>query len=306
MGTLLDRELFNVASLVEQGYTDDAIDGLPVIVQSKADHKLRRTAPVTPPGLKVKQQLGSIDSVAGTFAQDKTVNFGRLLGKAAQKVKPSATHNDQLGPTTAAPTPNITVAGLAGVNRIWLDAKVSVSLEESVPQTGAPTMWESGYDGTGIDLGHPDVKDKVVASKNFSDETSVQDGHGHGTHVASTAAGTGAASDGLRKGVAPGADLVIGKVMDDSGSGADSDIIAGMQWAAGEGDANVINMSLGGEPTDGTDPLSLALNELTEEHGVLFVTSAGNDGLHHRPTAADALRGRRDQDRAGQGLGVLR
>ncbi|MGH3353912.1 MAG: S8 family peptidase [Nocardioides sp.] len=301
VGTLLDRELFNVASLVEQGYTDDAVDGLPVIVQSKEGSNARSRGASTPPGLKVEQRLASIDSVAGTLAHGEAESFGRLLGKAARDVKPTATKGDTQGRSSSGSTPDITVDGLAGVERIWLDEKVKVSLEESVPQTGAPTMWAAGYTGTGmkvgvldtgIDQNHPDVADKIVASKNFSSNDSVQDGHGHGTHVASIAAGTGAASDGLRKGVAPGASLVIGKVMDDSGSGANSDIIAGMEWAVGEGDADVINMSLGGGYTDGTDPMSLAVNELTEEHGVLFVVSAGNDGPRSStltaPATADA------------------
>ena len=61
----------------------------------------------------------------------------------------------------------------------------------------------------------------------------VTDVNGHGTHVASTVAGTGAASDGKEKGVAPGADLAIGKVLNDAGSGAESWIIEGMEWGAG-------------------------------------------------------------------------
>jgi subtilisin family serine protease len=50
-------------------------------------------------------------------------------------------------------------------------------------------------------------------------------------------------------------------------------------------------MSLGGEPTDGTDPLSQAVNALTEQYGTLFVVSAGNSGVHEpvsSPGAADA------------------
>ena len=71
------------------------------------------------------------------------------------------------------------------------------------------------------------------------------DRNGHGTHVASTIAGTGAASDGLNKGVAPGADLVVGKVLDENGQGQDSWVIDGMEWAAQAQDADVVNMSLG-------------------------------------------------------------
>ena len=54
---------------------------------------------------------------------------------------------------------------------------------------------------------------------------------------------------------------------DDSGTCFDSDIIAGLEWAA-EGGAAVVNLSLGGEDTEGVDPLEEAINTLTAQHGV--------------------------------------
>ncbi|MEK8106617.1 S8 family serine peptidase [Micromonospora sp. M12] len=71
--------------------------------------------------------------------------------------------------------------------------------------------------------------------------------------------------------------MLVGKVLDDGGSGYDSSIIAGMEWAAHSG-AKVVSMSLGGDPTDGTDPMSQAVNDLTAETGALFVVAAGNSG----------------------------
>ncbi|MBQ1015864.1 S8 family serine peptidase, partial [Micromonospora sp. M51] len=71
--------------------------------------------------------------------------------------------------------------------------------------------------------------------------------------------------------------LLVGKVLDDAGSGYSSSIIAGMEWAAHSG-AKVVSMSLGGDPTDGTDPMSQAVNDLTAETGALFVVAAGNSG----------------------------
>nr|WP_221382958.1 S8 family serine peptidase [Actinoplanes polyasparticus] len=101
---------------------------------------------------------------------------------------------------------------------------------------------------------------------------------GHGTHVASTIAGNGAASGGQERGVAPGVRLHVAKVLDDEGYGQESWIISGMEWAAREQHARVINVSLGGDGTDGTDPMSLAVNQLSEETGALFVVAAGNAG----------------------------
>jgi subtilisin family serine protease len=131
---------------------------------------------------------------------------------------------------------------------------------------------------TGIDPNHPDVKGSIINAKNFTADPDYIDHHGHGTHCASTIAGSGAASGGKLKGVAPGAELLIGKVLSNAGSGSDSGIIAAMDWAVKEG-ADVVSMSLGNPtPSDGTDPLSQAVNNLSETTDTLFVIAAGNAG----------------------------
>src|SRR5690606_6577505 len=160
----------------------------------------------------------------------------------------------------------------------------------SVPLIGADQAWEAGLTGegvtvavldTGADLDHPDLVDVVTESTSFVPDEGVEDVNGHGTHVASTIAGSGAASaaeDGpVLKGVAPGADLVVGKVLGDDGYGMESWIIDGMEWAAER--ADVVNMSLGNTvPDDGTEPMALALQQLSEETGALFVVASGNLG----------------------------
>ncbi|MFF4291913.1 S8 family serine peptidase, partial [Streptomyces sp. NPDC001633] len=190
----------------------------------------------------------------------------------------------------------------AGIAHVWLDGVRKASLDKSVPQIGAPTAWKAGYNGkgvkiavldTGIDATHPDLKDQVIESKNFSTAADALDHFGHGTHVASIVGGTGAASSGSRKGVAPKAELLIGKVLGDDGYGSESQVIDGMEWAAAE-HAKVVNMSLGSdEPTDGTDPMSQALNTLSASGNTLFVVAAGNAGENGdstigSPGAADA------------------
>ncbi|MFJ7121659.1 S8 family peptidase [Streptomyces albogriseolus] len=174
----------------------------------------------------------------------------------------------------------------SGVARIWLDGVRKASLDTSVGQIGTPKAWEAGYDGkgvkiavldTGVDATHPDLKGQVTASKNFTSAPTTGDVVGHGTHVASIAAGTGAQSKGTYKGVAPGAKILNGKVLDDAGFGDDSGILAGMEWAAAQG-ADIVNMSLGGMDTPETDPLEAAVDKLSAEKGILFAIAAGNEG----------------------------
>ncbi|MGM1063225.1 S8 family serine peptidase [Saccharothrix sp. Mg75] len=173
-------------------------------------------------------------------------------------------------------------ARAAGIARVWLDGPVRATLDRSVPQVGAPRAWEAGHTGlgarvavldTGVDPTHPDLAGAVVESRNFSDSPDTDDRVGHGTHVAATITGAG-----TYRGVAPDSAVLNGKVLGDHGGGRESDVIAGMEWAAAAG-ADVVNMSLGSSmPTDGTDPMSQALDRLTSTTGALFVVAAGNSG----------------------------
>jgi subtilisin family serine protease len=166
---------------------------------------------------------------------------------------------------------------------VWLDEPMRASLDRSVAQIGAPAAWAAGHTGagstvavldSGIDAKHPDMAGAIVGEQNFTDSDTVFDRFGHGTHVASTITG----DNEKYKGVAPDARLLNGKVLDDTGWGTTSGIIAGMEWAAASG-ADVVNMSFGGlRPSDGTDPLSQAVDRITAETGVLFVVAAGNFG----------------------------
>ncbi|MEV0586799.1 S8 family peptidase [Nonomuraea sp. NPDC050310] len=239
----LDPALFAVSDLIEQGYDDAKTSKLPLLLLNESKGESFAAASGTP-----------LPSIGGRAVQADKATIGKLWNPSALS---------------------------QGAARIWLDAKVKVALDHSVPQVGAPEAWRAGFDGkgvkvavldTGVDATHPDLAGRVKQAEVFTGEPSAADGNGHGTHVAATIAG----GDG-KKGVAPGAELIIGKVLGDDGSGSTSGVIQGMEWAAASG-ASVINMSLGGEATDGTDPLSQAVDSLTESTGALFVVAAGNDG----------------------------
>jgi subtilisin family serine protease len=185
----------------------------------------------------------------------------------------------------------------AGIRKVWLDGKRRVADDKSGPQIGAPTAWQAGYDGTGVTVGvldtgidatHPDFAGKIAGTQNFTDTPSMDDEVGHGTHVASIIAGSGAASGGRYKGIAPGAKLLIGKVCGTEFCD-DSAILAGMAWAAPQ--VPVINISIGGGDSPGNDPLEQAVDDLTAQYDTLFVIAAGNDGATgtvESPGTADA------------------
>ncbi|MET7333496.1 S8 family serine peptidase [Nonomuraea sp. NPDC005650] len=266
----LDRRLFDVTGLVQAGYDDAHVDDVPTIVsyEAKAAARVRSAG-------KVTRTLPSIGAAAVKVGKAKAHEFWTEV--------------------TAGPATQRTAA--SGIGRIWLDGKREVSLDQSVKQIGAPTAWAAGYDGsgitvavldTGIDNSHPDLAGKIVEEKNFTDAADTVDNVGHGTHVASTIAGSGSASGGKYRGVAPGANLLIGKVCSTRNC-AESAILAGMEWAAER--AKVVNMSLGGTDFPGVDVLEEAVNRLTASTGTLFVVAAGNEGRNggvSSPATADA------------------
>jgi subtilisin family serine protease len=256
----IDRRLFDVAELVKDKYDDASTSTIPVLTTYAGTAKR-----AVPAGTRVTRQLPSI-------------------GGAAMKVNKSDAK---------------TFMSSGGFTKLWLDGKRKVLLDQSVPQIGGPVAWQAGYTGkgvsvavldTGIDATHPDLATQVVGEKNFTTE-SADDLVGHGTHVASTIAGTGAASDGRYKGVAPDARIYDGKICEVFGCD-ESAILAGMEWAATDVKAKIVNLSIGGQDTPELDPVEEAVNRLTAETGTLFVVAAGNsgpgDGTIESPGSADA------------------
>ncbi|NEA31252.1 S8 family serine peptidase [Streptomyces sp. SID13031] len=260
----LDRALFDVKGLIQQGYDDAHRKTLPVIVQYAGSPATART--------QAKK-----DTFSGTTKSRLLTSIG---ARATQVIKGSAFWGSISDPVPRTKSHRVEPQ----IRTIRLDRRIKAALDQSVTQIGAPASWQRGYTGkgikvavldTGIDKTHPDLEGRVGAQANFSDSPDTLDRVGHGTHVAGTIAGTGTASQGKYRGVAPDTTLLNGKVLDDDGYGTDSSIITGMEWATTQG-AKVVNLSLGGEPTDGTDPVAQAVNTLSRQTGALFVVAAGN------------------------------
>ncbi|MFJ3404113.1 S8 family serine peptidase [Promicromonospora sp. NPDC090134] len=281
----LDRALFDVTGLVEAGYDDASRDSLPVIVQTAAaadaaadaagsDAAARAAAPAeqdwAASGVTPDRDLESVGAVADVLPRGRAE---KLLDALAPVAEPGAEKRTKQADPDA-------------VGYVWLDQPVRASDADSMPQIGAPEAWDAGYTGegvtvavldSGIDATHPDLDEVVVGERDFTGKGDVTDGAGHGTHVASILAGSGEASGGVNQGVAPDADLLVGKVLDDDGFGELSGVIEGMEWAAAEG-ADVVNLSLGSLFFDVPSPDAVAVDELSAQFGTLFVVAAGNDG----------------------------
>jgi serine protease AprX len=179
----------------------------------------------------------------------------------------------------------ITLEQDADVVRIYQDSPVHALLDAAPTQVGAPFAWAAGLTGagvslaildTGIDPRHPDLAGRIVALYDVTGEGEA-DTNGHGTHCAGIAAGTGQASGGLYRGIAPGLSLLSARVLDAYGNGMMSDVMAGIDWAVARG-VQIISLSLGGPgPAVGEDPLIEICNAAVEA-GVMVCVAAGNTG----------------------------
>jgi subtilisin family serine protease len=148
---------------------------------------------------------------------------------------------------------------------------------------------------TGYNYHHPELASSYLGGHDFvNDDDDPLDDNGHGSHVAGIITGDGI--DARARGVAPDAGIIAGKVLDWTGSGYVSDIVAGIYWAVDGPDgyfgtaddfhADAINISIASSgyafssvfcdaavPTL-TDAIKYAL-----DHGVAVVVAAGNNGV---------------------------
>lgn len=133
---------------------------------------------------------------------------------------------------------------------------------------------------SGVDRSFQDFPSRVLTDyADFTGESDVEarkDGYGHGTMVASALVNT-------RKGftgISPDIRLISARVLDDEGAGTTAAAIAAIDWLLDEGEADVINISIGAAPSTSftTDPLDIAVEAAVGE-GVIVVAAAGNYGM---------------------------
>ena len=186
------------------------------------------------------------------------------------------------------------LAARTDVRAVAIDRRVSGTLARTAATIGAGWVREElGLDGSGvgvaiIDSGvanwHDDLGSAAVVQ--FVDYVTnlpaPHDDYGHGTHVAGIIAGTGYDSAGARRGIAPGARLLVLKVLDETGDGHISDVIAAMDYVVehrARFNLRVINLSVASGVYESytTDPLTLAARRAVEA-GIVVVTAAGNLG----------------------------
>ncbi len=189
------------------------------------------------------------------------------------------------------------------VSYITLDRQVRHKLAYSAAAINAPAVWKAGWTGKGIgvavidsgintsaDLG-AGPNSSIVYSRDFSNFPEVgkpaPDQYGHGQHVAGIIASNGASSScpactQSYIGISPGAHLINLKVLNASGSGTDSAIMAAIEEAIDlkpRYNIRVINLSIGRPVFESykLDPLCMAV-EAAWKAGIVVVAAAGNDG----------------------------
>ncbi|WP_312832593.1 S8 family peptidase [Sedimentibacter saalensis] len=180
------------------------------------------------------------------------------------------------------------------VEFISYDSKVFAVMDVARSVVGADLITNTKYTGKNItvaiiDTGispHADLvypTNRIVGFKDFvNKETRAYDDNGHGTHCAGILAGNGYSSKGKYKGIAPEANILSVKVLDESGNGNTSDILSTVQWIIENREVyktRIINFSLGAiaQYRERRDPLVKAANRAIDNNFIV-VAAVGNSG----------------------------
>src|SRR3990172_3682548 len=141
---------------------------------------------------------------------------------------------------------------------------------------------DSGIDSKHVSFTDANNTSRIVRSVDFTGERRTDDPYGHGTHVASAAAGNDVVSQGAYVGTAPNAKIINLRVLDSLGVGNVSSLLSALAWVMSNRSAyniRVVNMSLGTTAIASyqNDPLCIAVRRLVDAD-VVVVAAAGNEG----------------------------
>ena len=270
----------------------------PLIITVLAAATLPSTALAAPPPERVRSYVVVLTSAAGApraEASRLSSRYGGEVGYVYEHAlrgfvltaSPSAAaaleHNPRVDFVEAvAPVTATDQTSPTGVRRTSAPGNTTIDIDKS---DDARVDADIAVLDTGVDLDHPDLDVAGhVSCLNVTSHTSCagsgDDDHGHGTHVAGSAAALDNTTGVV--GMAPGARLWAVKVLDNRGSGSNAGVAAGLDWLLAHnaktgdstGDIEVANLSLGSSPsTVMDDAVTRAV-----DRGVTVVVAAGNNG----------------------------
>ncbi len=188
------------------------------------------------------------------------------------------------------------------------DIPIYARLTESAPQIMGDRSYHTGYTGlginvavidSGIDTDHPDLEESVVWEECFlsadscpvtgtdraSGTGSAEDNAGHGSHVS----GIITSDSETYRGIAPDAGIVAIKILNSSGNGTLSDLVAALDWVADNHETyhiRIVNLSLGSFVYEGIcDSQNLSISEAAnavKAEAIILFAASGNDGADYR------------------------
>lgn len=259
----------NVCPVVQAKINGSSTDSIPVIISFKKNKS---------------KATGQIDILSNKVRYDLPIVNGYACDMSSQAIKELRLNSD--------------------IEYICYDARVFALIDIASQTVKCKVPHDLGYQGKGvtiatIDTGvspHSDLTrptNRIIGFKDFiNEETQPYDDNGHGTHIAGIIASNGISSNGKYKGIAPEANIVAAKVLDDKGSGSTSDIISAVQWIIDtkqDYDTKVLNISLG-TPADyfeNRDPLVKAANAAINS-GITVIAAVGNSGPARRTVLSPA------------------
>lgn len=288
---MLKRVRYSVSNSVMQALLTGVLAVVFVAVAGAAPGRSPKISPELQnlPATALVDVIVQFDRVPGNGELARVINQGGKVKRALRHI-PAAVFQ--------IPAPALSAIA-AAPEVVWIspDRQVAGALEFAGPAVGADLAFNYGWTGNGVGIAildsgiaaeHPDVRGRVVYSESFVPaDARTDDPFGHGTHVAVVAAGDASASSGPSfnitfRGVAPRAHLINLRVLDASGGGSDSGVIAAIDRAIalrGLYNIRVLNLSLGRPIRESytIDPLCRAV-ERAWRAGLVVIVSAGNNG----------------------------